>query len=630
MPTVPFTQLRALRGLVRSPGGGRLAFAAVRASLEANVDVTEVIVLDPATRALRTLTVLPGRLDGPIWLDDQRLAYAAGRDVYEVDLDGVVRLRGSAQRPIRQLALVPGTGVLLATMNATAPAEGAPFQTASLPYKQDGRGRIHGPDRLVAMRADGTVVDLGPGYQPCPAADGRSLAHLARPDRLEFGDADLVVRTLDPATLMLGAPRRQAVGRSVLAIAWSNEGRLAALSVFDHAGTPSPAHLLVGTPDATYRDLSVTDVHWLGSDDGDWPAGAGRVTLQWTAPDKLLALDQHGGAVQPVEVSEAGVRRLSDVDGVTGDAVWDGASGSVYAVLETPTHAHEIVRLGPDGSIDALTDLNPFAFPAPDHFTVPGAGPDGEAVDVYALFARQGPGPTVFSIHGGPHGAFLRGLNLDHHYVRDAGVSVVWANPHGSTGYSRSFAQALVGRWGELDEQEWRAIRSRLAQTGHEAAPLGVWGTSYGGYMATWLAGRLDDVRAAVIQAPVLNKVSQNGASDLGYSSIPRSLGFDGSPPRDVAALDAVMDSAWQSSPLRFYPDITAATLILVGDQDDRCPVNQAEQLYTLLRHRDRQPVELVVYPGESHLLARSGRPQTREHRWRRTAQWLSHHLGAR
>jgi dipeptidyl aminopeptidase/acylaminoacyl peptidase len=416
----------------------------------------------------------------------------------------------------------------------------------------------------------------------------------------------------------LGEPRRQAVGRSVQAVAWSPTGEIATLTAFDLPGTPGPAHLLAARPDEAYRDLAATEAAWLTP------------PLAWMGDNEVLALDQRRGAVQPVAVSARGLRRLSDVDGVTSDAVWHAQRSVFYAVLETPTRPHEIVRIGEGGAVERLTELNPYSFPAPDHFTVPGAGDDDEPVDVYALFAADGGGPTVFSIHGGPHGAFLRGVNPDHHVVRDAGVSVVWANPRGSVGYSRPFAEALVGRWFELDEVEWRQIRARLEDMGRTASPLGVWGTSYGGLMATWLAGRLENVRAAVIQAASVNRVSQNGVNDLGYIQVPRSLGFDGSPPADIPQLDAIMAACWRNSPLRMYPNIEAATLILAGERDDRCPVTQAEQLYTLIRHRDRQTVELVIYPGESHTLGRQGRPRTRDDRLQRTAAWLRDHLCTR
>ncbi len=361
-------------------------------------------------------------------------------------------------------------------------------------------------------------------------------------------------------------------------------------------------------------------------DSGDWTYSPARLTVEWQDGEHIVVLDQEGGTVRPLGVTSEGARPLSDVDGVTSEAVWDGAAGQhLYAILETPTRPHEVVRFEADGSVARLTDLNPYPFPAPEAFTVPGA--DGEPVDVYALFAHDGPGPTVFAIHGGPHGAFMRGLYLDHHRVREAGVHVVWANPHGSTGRSRAFAQSLVGRWGELDEQDWRAVLGHLRETGHSPTRLGVWGTSYGGFMATWLAGHLESVAAAVIQAPVVDQVSMIGSSDIGYTFTPRGLGFDSPHPEDVHDLDRRMARAWQNSPLRTYPDIDAATLILVGDRDDRCPPSQAEELYTLLRHRNRQPVELVMYAGESHLIARHGRPRSRDDRQRRTVAWLTKYL---
>ena len=628
MSLPPITQLRSLRSLRLAPGGGRAAFFALRPSLEMNQNVAELFALDLATGALSVLTVCAGVPDGPVWLDGERIAYASGREIYEVDLDGQVRRRARTERPVRQLARVPGVDLLVGTVSARPPEEDEPFHTDTLPYKRDGRGRLHGPDRLVAIAADGRVADLGPGMQPAPAPDGRSLAHLAEADSLEFLDFDVVVRDLDPVAMRLGPARRQGVARAPQALAWSPAGALAVLGHDQVIGGARPSHVAVGRPDGPYRNWTEALEIWPGSSEtgaGDWTFAPARLSLEWLDADTVLVLDQRGGAVEPLAVSAAGSRRLAEVDGIVGDAVVDPASGDLYAVLETPTRPHEVVRIGPGGAVTLLTDLNPFTFPAPEHFTVPGE--NGEDVDVYALFAGDGPAPTVFAIHGGPHGAFMRGIYLDHHRVRQAGISVVWANPHGSTGKSHAFARALVGRWGELDEGEWRTIRTRLGEMGRRPTRLGVWGTSYGGYMSTWLAGHLEDVACAVIQAPVTNQVSMTGNSDIGYSFTPRGLGFSEAVPESVEDLDRRMARAWQNSPLRTYPNIDAATLILVGDRDDRCPISQAEELYTLLRHRNRQPVELVVYPGESHLIARQGKPRSRDDRQRRTLEWLRRYL---
>ncbi len=627
MSLPPFTQLRSLRALRLSPDGRFLAFFALRPSLEMNQNVAELVLLSPDDGRQRVLTVCAGVPDGPVWLDGGRLAYAVGRDVYAVDLDGQVERCARTERPVRQLVRVPGTDLLIGTMAARPPEEDAPFTTATLPYKRDGRGRLHGPDRLVAIAHGGEVTDLGPGMQPVPSPDGGRLAHLVEAQSLEFLDFDLVVRDLSTSGPSLGEPVRQGVSRAPQAFAWSPTGMLAVLAHDQVIGGARPSHVEVGRPGGAYANWTEALALWPGSleaEAGDWTFSPARLSLDWLDDDTVLVLDQRGGAVEPVAVAATSSRRLATVDGILGDALPDGVGG-LYAVLETPTHPHEIVHVEPEGALRVLTDLNPFTLPAPEHFTVPGA--NGEAVDVYALFARDGPGPTVFAVHGGPHGAFMRGIYLDHHRVRAAGIHVVWANPHGSTGYGHAFAQALVGHWGELDEGEWRTIRARLGEMGRAPTRLGVWGTSYGGYMATWLAGHLEEVACAVIQAPVTNQVSMTGSSDIGYSFTPRGLGFEDPVPSDVEDLDRRVERAWQNSPLRTYPNIQAATLILVGDHDDRCPPSQAEELYTLLRHRNRQPVELVIYPGESHLIARQGKPRSRDDRQRRTVSWLRRHL---
>ena len=59
---------------------------------------------------------------------------------------------------------------------------------------------------------------------------------------------------------------------------------------------------------------------------------------------------------------------------------------------------------------------------------------------------------------------------------------------------------------------------------------------------------------------------------------------------------------------------------------DLRCPISQAEELFGALRLLGRE-VELVRFPGESHDLSRSGRPDRRVERLRRIADWFAGHL---
>ena len=69
--------------------------------------------------------------------------------------------------------------------------------------------------------------------------------------------------------------------------------------------------------------------------------------------------------------------------------------------------------------------------------------------------------------------------------------------------------------------------------------------------------------------------------------------------------------STFASRPITFVKDMTTPVLILHSEQDLRCPISQAEELFVALRLLGREPV-MVRFPGESHELSRSGSPRHR------------------
>ena len=64
-----------------------------------------------------------------------------------------------------------------------------------------------------------------------------------------------------------------------------------------------------------------------------------------------------------------------------------------------------------------------------------------------------------------------------------------------------------------------------------------------------------------------------------------------------------------RQSPITYVRDIHTPVLILHSEQDLRCPIEQADQLFVALRMLDRE-VEYHRFPGESHELSRSGSPE--------------------
>jgi dipeptidyl aminopeptidase/acylaminoacyl peptidase len=66
--------------------------------------------------------------------------------------------------------------------------------------------------------------------------------------------------------------------------------------------------------------------------------------------------------------------------------------------------------------------------------------------------------------------------------------------------------------------------------------------------------------------------------------------------------------------------------LILHSEDDLRCPISQAEELFVALRMLKRD-VEFVRFPGESHELTRAGAPKHRVMRFELLLEFFGRHL---
>ena len=66
--------------------------------------------------------------------------------------------------------------------------------------------------------------------------------------------------------------------------------------------------------------------------------------------------------------------------------------------------------------------------------------------------------------------------------------------------------------------------------------------------------------------------------------------------------------------------------LLLHAENDYRCPIEQAEQMYMALKMR-RCQVELVRIPNASHSLANTPAPRHRVARWRLAKEWYEGHF---
>jgi dipeptidyl aminopeptidase/acylaminoacyl peptidase len=290
--------------------------------------------------------------------------------------------------------------------------------------------------------------------------------------------------------------------------------------------------------------------------------------------------------------------------------------GDVYRTnVQTPGEPRRVTQLNSD-LLDEIEVVRPVArtFRAPD----------GLEFEGYIWGGEQGARkPLLLNVHGGPHNAWtpaLSAFELHHQELVTDGWCVLAINPRGSDGYGEAFMKAVVGGWGSHDEQDFTAAVDALVADGTaDPERLAVTGYSYGGFMTTWLCGHTDRFRCGVAGGAVTNIASEYGTSDLGGHMADAEYGAD--PHADPELYRRL-------SPLTRVADIAAPLLILHGERDDRCDLGQAEELFTALR-RLRREVQMVIYPGSSHLFVVNGRPSYQVDYQRRLLAWLRAHVPA-
>ena len=299
------------------------------------------------------------------------------------------------------------------------------------------------------------------------------------------------------------------------------------------------------------------------------------------------------------------------------------AGGRVVYIKSTPDSPGEVFIADIDGSNERrLTDLNrelldEVQLHAWEERTF--TATDGLEVHGWVM---KGDGPTpqplLVDIHGGPHNAWnssFDAVHIYHEVLAAQGWSILRLNPRGSDGYGEDFFTAVVGKWGEIDQQDFMSAVDALVDEGLvDNDRLAVCGYSYGGHMTNWLTARTERFKAAMSGGCVANYVSFYGNSDMGFWM--GTFEFGGEPWE-------VRDAFARLSPISYVEDVKTPTLLLHGERDDRCPIGQAEEWFVSLK-RLGVSTELVRYPGGSHLFILNGRPSHRIDYNRRIEEWLT------
>jgi dipeptidyl aminopeptidase/acylaminoacyl peptidase len=555
-----------------SPDGSELAFI----SDAEEKSQTQLYVASLSTGAVRQLTHAKGHLSHPHWSPD-------GRTIAVFFIEGVNDVLGPLRAAARQTGVVGETPheqrIALVAADGSAPMQ--PVSPADLyvyeaSWRPDSQGMVgtaaHGSGddnwwiaKLFSFDLrGGAKVIYEPKWQLCEprvSPDGKRVAFIEglMSDQGSNG-GDLIAMDLDG-----GHPKNLTKGfrGSPATVRWTSPGsivvgaQIAGDSAFVRVGLDGRREVLWRGP---YGVSSA------------WPIGAA------FSADGAITAAVKQSFTEPPEV----------VLGPIGQ--WK------------PITASNVGRKSPAASAQSLTWKS-------DRFEVQGwliAPPLDEH--------RSGRLPMVVLVHGGPAAAVRPGWSDTALLLASQGYFVFQPNPRGSFGQGEAFTRANIKDFGHGDLRDiLRGVDKAVASAPIDPARVGLYGHSYGGYMAMWAVTQTNRFRASVASAGLSNWQSYYGENLIDQWMIPY---FGKSVYEDPQAYA-------RSSPIEYIRKVKTPTLVLHGERDAEVPLPQGQEFWHALKALG-VPTQLVVYPDEGHRLRK---PEHIRDRMERIVGWFDKYL---
>jgi dipeptidyl aminopeptidase/acylaminoacyl peptidase len=567
-----------------SPDGTRLAFTSTRD----NEKAAQLYVLPVGGGEAQKLTDLRESVDEITWSPDGSMIAFTSRvrdDAYDEEDD-----RRREPRRITRLRY---------RLDSVGFTFDRPRRLFVVP--SDGSGK---PEQLLS----GDFEESGPAWSP----DSKRIAFSSA--RHRDWDTDLV-NDIYLVSCKGGRPKRLTGTKDgVSSPSFSPDGkRIAYACTPDRNGTKhtqiAVLDLASGTQTILTKEL----------DRNCSPFMAAREPM-WLSNDTILfAIEDHGNnALLTVDL-----RGTTNIV-LGGDFRLHGYDRDLIHVRSSPTSLPELYR--GDTKLTTFTKSFEPKLVAPKRFTA--ISEDGSEVEAWVMrpanYQKGKKYPVLLNIHGGPFTQYGNVFFDEFQVYAGAGYAVVYSNPRGSSGYTEAWGAAINGPklggsgWGTVDYEDVIAVIETAVEKFDfiDGNRVGVMGGSYGGYLTSWIIGHTDRFKAAVSERAVNNWHSMNGASDIGWVF---KAQFGTTPWEDP-------DGWREMSPITYADRVTTPTLILHSENDLRCPIEQGEQLFTILRQLGRD-VEFVRFPAESHELSRAGSPFHRVRRFEIILDWFERKL---
>jgi dipeptidyl aminopeptidase/acylaminoacyl peptidase len=624
-----------------SPDGSTAAFSVYSIDKSANEYQSNIwLTATDGSGSARRFTSGTKRDGTPRWSPDgSRLAFTSNRgkdnaQLYIIPLEGgEARRVTDLKESVTEVSWSPDGSQLVfvarvpdKSYEESDDKKRAPRRITRLQFKLDNEGwTVDRPNHLFVVPADGsgepeqiTKGDFEHG-DPAWSPDGSQIAFSSA--RHEDWDVDLAsdIYVMSPSG---GEPRRVTRTDGFCSHpAWSPDGgRIAHYFMPDPFDEPRHTQVAVTDLDTGERRILTAS---LDRQCGPYPTV--RAPL-WDGDDIHFAVEDAGNLL----LYRVDANGSSDPEIVVGGDIWvtgfDRSNGRLVYSATTPTTLPELCS-----AEQRLTDIGADFSHAreliePERFTATSA--DGTEVEAWIMrpagFEQNRRYPVLVNVHGGPFTQYGNKLFDEFQIYCGAGYVVVYSNPRGSSGYSEEWGRAIRGPvdggpgWGSVDYEDVMAVTEEALRSFDfcDSERVGVMGGSYGGFMTSWIVSHTDRFKAACSERAVNNWISMYGSSDFGWTF----RGYVG------CYLHEDMEPWIRMSPSTYATSITTPLLIMHSEDDLRCNVEQAEQLFTTLRLLKRK-VEMVRFPVESHELSRSGNPVHRVMRFEVLLEWFDRHL---
>jgi dipeptidyl aminopeptidase/acylaminoacyl peptidase len=642
--TADITRIVRLSDPQLSPDGRSIALVTTRANLTDNRWDNDIVLVEVASGAQRTLTNARKRAGTPRWSPSgDRLAFTASVKVGENETPQVfvMPMQGGDARQITQ----------------------APGGVQQYAWRPDGREIVYVTEDEPAVKdahKKGTDAfeissnDYLTTEAPTPAHIWLTSADSGTPRRLTQGSWSL------PISFPPGPPSSP--------ISWSSDGKSIAftrqqrpypgetektavqlLDVATGAIRPLTSHTLVEafpqwSPDGTRigylygRDgdvVNVTDAYLTtpsGGEGANLTRGLDRMfyRILWMPDSKSFIVGANDiDRVSLWQVPVSGTPRKLDLGGISpSNGFWldlnVGPSGAMTFTGSDATHPAELYYMSSATSapkrltsfntpIAALTlgRADTFDWKGPDNFAENGVvtyPPDFDPNKKY---------PVILFIHGGPNAASLLTFSAASQAMAGRGYIVFSPNYRGSDNFGNTYYRAVVKNAGDGPGRDVMAGLAVLKQRPYvDSTRIFVTGTSYGGYMTSWLIGHYGGWKAAVAGAAVTDLADQYnfGDGNVGWSY------FTGGSPwtEEGEKLTRVQ------SPITYVRNMKTPTLITSTTGDVRVPVTQSYKLFRALSDLGVE-TKFIAYPVGGH---GPGDPVRLRNWYDRWLAWIEQHDG--